>query len=172
MKFFKKASDKKDSHEDPGIYGKDLLELRRLLNAQQGTLRCIQCGKEVRVNLKEIEAQIRNNMKIEASGGQTNFVFAFDSSQGTVCKTCKGVMCGDCTQEARKRKGEFREELRPIIRQYALEQVGTLATANPSKFEEIVNASLEACLSPQDESTILCLHCKKDLLMGMDHITD
>jgi hypothetical protein len=172
MKFFKKTPDKTNSNEDPGIYGKDLLELRRLLRAQQGILRCKQCGKEVRVNLEDIEAQIRNNRRIEAQGGAATIIFAFDSSQGTICKTCKGVVCGDCTQKARKRKSEFREELRPIIRQYALEQVGALASMNPVKFEEIVNASLDACLSPDDESTILCLNCKKDLLMGLDHITD
>jgi len=42
----------------------------------------------------------------------------------------------------------------------------------PAKFEEILDASLDACPSPNDESTILCLNCKKDLLIGLDHITD
>ena len=172
MKFFKNTAGKNGSDEDPSIYGKDLVELRRLLKAQQGVLYCIQCGKEVRVSLENIEAQIRKNRSIEALGGEATVIFAFDSSQGTVCKTCQGVVCGDCTQAARKRKSEFRKELSPIIRRYALEQMGALASSNPARFEEIVNASLDACLSPNDESTILCLNCKKDLLMGMDHITD
>jgi len=81
-------------------------------------------------------------------------------------------VCGDCTQEARKEKVKFRRELRPLIRRYALEQVGGLASSDPAKFEEILDASLDACPSPNDESTILCLNCKKDLLIGLDHITD
>ncbi|MGB7093739.1 MAG: hypothetical protein WBD62_03740, partial [Anaerolineales bacterium] len=63
-------------------------------------------------------------------------------------------------------------ELKPIIRRYAFEEVGALASLNPDKFEEIVNSGLETCLSKGDESTILCLNCKRDLLMGFDHITD
>jgi hypothetical protein len=172
MKFFKNMFGKDQSDEDPSIYGKDLVGLRGLLKTQQGILSCIKCGKDVKVNLADIEEQIRRNRRLEALDGRSTVVFAFDSSQGTVCMTCKGVVCGNCTQEARKRKIEFREELKPIIRRYAVEQVGALASLNPAKFEDIVNASLEACLSPNDESTILCLNCKKDLLMGLDHITD
>jgi hypothetical protein len=174
MNLFKNMFGNKQSNEDPSIYGKELVELRILLKTQQGILSCIRCNKDVRVNLADVEAQIRKNRDIEtrySAGGRTVLIEP-DLSQGTVCKNCKGVVCGNCTQEARKRKIEFREELKPLIRRYAVEQVGVLASLNPDKFEEIVNASLEACLSPSDVSTILCLNCKKDLLMGLDHITD
>lgn len=91
-------------------------------------------------------------------------MFAPDLSRGAVCRTCKGIFCGECAQEALRRKEEFREQLIPLIRKYALQQAGLYARLNPETFEEALKDSIELCLSPSDHSTVLCLRCKQELI--------
>jgi len=163
----------KGKEEDPEIYGTELKELRDLLRRQGGILYCLQCNSEVRINLKDIESEIRRNREISSQFSDRVTLFAPSLSRGAICKTCKGVFCGKCAQEALRRKGEFREQLKPLIRKYALKQLGFYAALlDTNTLEEVLEESLEACLSPSDHSTALCLRCKQDLLCGLDHITD
>jgi len=85
MGFFRNMFGNKQGGTDPSIYGGELVELRHSLETQRGTLSCIQCGKNITVNLADIEWQIRRNRRLEKGfGGGTNVAFAFDSSQGTI----------------------------------------------------------------------------------------
>ena len=168
----KPGKDEAKTEEEGEIYGTELKELRDLLRRQRGILYCLQCNSKVRINLKDIESEIRRNREIASRFPERASLFVPDLSHGAVCKTCKGVFCGKCAQEALRRKGEFREQLIPLIRKYALQQAGFGALLNPEAFEESLERSLELCLSPSDHSTVLCLRCKQDLLVGLDHITD
>lgn len=158
--------------EDRKIYGTDLRELRDLLRRQNGVLHCIQCNSEVQLDLKTIEDAIRKNKQIAARLGGNAVLFHPDISEGTVCKSCRGVVCGKCSHNALSRKMEFQNYLEPLIRKHLLGQLGLAALMNPELIEESLRKILPLILSPADTSTIMCLKCKRELLMGIDHITD
>lgn len=160
--------------EDRTICGDELKELRDLLRQQKGVLHCLQCGSAVQIDLKSIESEIRRRRELQtaASLGKNVVLFAPDISRGTVCKNCKGVVCGKCSRDSLSRKMEFRNHLEPLIRKHALRQFGLAALLNPGIFEETMRKTLPLLLSPAEESTILCPKCKQELLMGIDHITD
>lgn len=164
----------KISQEDPAIYGEEFVELRALLEKQNGVLNCLQCNSDLLIDLNSIENDIRQNQAITKI--KTNVHFATDISNGTVCKQCKGVVCGKCTQESLNKKKEQREQLKPLVRAAVVEAMGfqdflRLRLAG-NDVDQYVNEALEPCLSPSDHSTILCPKCKQSLLRGIDHFTD
>jgi hypothetical protein len=96
------------SKEDPTIYTNELKQLREQLRANRGVLKCSSCGRNMNIDLKTIEREIRENRKM-ASGGLfgagTLINFVPDWNKGSVCKGCLGVLCGSCTQKALEDSG-------------------------------------------------------------------
>ena len=91
--------------EDPRIYTKELFSLRKKLRKNGGKLECVYCKKTVHIDLKAIEEQIRRNQEIAYDvilGRQGNIQFYTSLDQGAVCKSCRGVLCSECSSKANR----------------------------------------------------------------------
>jgi len=88
--------------EDPTVYGNELKQLRGQMRAKGGVLQCLNCGCNVRIDLKTIERQIRQNRDVAADwlfGSHTFVTFSPDWGKASVCKKCEGVLCGSCSEK-------------------------------------------------------------------------
>lgn len=86
--------------EDSKIYGDQLTQLRRRLRAWG--LNCLGCSMKFSPSLSGIENGIRERQRASMGFASAGSVVAWQPSwdRGSVCKKCRGVMCGACTKKA------------------------------------------------------------------------
>jgi hypothetical protein len=85
--------------EDPKVYTDELKDVRRELRAWG--LKCLGCGKHVTPSLSEIEEGVRRRQNGSMGFAMGGSFVAWQPSwgEGSVCKHCKGVICGACTEK-------------------------------------------------------------------------
>lgn len=161
--YCKSISSSTPSDEDPSIYGTLLKPLRDTIRSQNGSTRCIVCNAKVIIDFKKIEQQIRNCQQIakQATGVP---IFSPDPNNPKICLPCKGVICNTCSKKAMASKRTDRAEITRLLSQYQ--------PAMRMLSKEDLEQTIEACLAPNEPSTILCPKCRNDLLRDIDHITD
>jgi hypothetical protein len=149
--------------EDPAIYGNKLKALRDTIRSRNGSTHCLNCNADIKVDFKKLEQQIRQNQQIARQSSAVT-IFSPDPNNPKVCLTCKGVICNACSKQAMATKRADKAEIKRLIYKYQ-----PMIAMLPKLDQE---QSLEACLSPDEPSTILCPKCRNDLLRDVDHITD
>ena len=86
--------------ENLEVYGNRLKNLRFQLRAYG--VKCLGCERPIIVNLSAIEKAIQQRRAAEKGFGITGSFAAWQPSwkDGSVCKQCQGVICGECTTKA------------------------------------------------------------------------
>jgi hypothetical protein len=160
MRWFKKPpSTDNQCEEDPSIYGPIFKAFRQTMRHYKGIVPCRTCASMSRLNLADIENDIRKNIakqKTLASGG-TALVVLPDWAHGAVCQKCAAYFCNQCVQEALRHKNESTDQLLRVLLRH-------IPSDTP---REVLESDLSST-----QHTVLCPRCHDDVLLGVDHITD